>query len=163
MLNISTRTNPANLQQIISDLPRNLRGPATEEGAIYLIGDGTRGLKHYVQYKYITRATAYGRTFVSDRQRRKVMAMVRSGEILPGFPRRTGNTQRGWYTVGSGASTKIRNDTAGAFYTVGDPGQARLNELAGWRRIGLIIASNEKGMIHAVDLRVTREIKDRGL
>lgn len=163
MINISTRTNPPNLAQVISDLPRNLRGPATEEAAKYLIGNGSHGLSHYPNYTHISRAAAYGQTFVSDRQRRKVMAMIRSGEILPGYPRRTGNTQRGWIIVGSGASSKIRNDTAGAFYSHGDPGQAKLNEMGGWRRIGLIIASNERGMLHAVDLRIAREIRERGL
>ena len=163
MISTNLRYNPPDLAQIISDLPRSLRGAAVEEASKYLVGDGARGLKHYVAYKYITRRAAYGQTFKSDAQRRKVMGMIRRGEILPGYPRRTGNTQRNWVIINQGVRTQIRNDTQGAFYTVGDPGQARLNELIGWRRLGLIIASNEYGMVRAVDLMFARIIKEKGL
>lgn len=163
MISTNLRYRPANLAEIITNLPRDLRGPAVEAASVYLVGDGNHGLKHYPVYSYIRRATAYGQTFKSPQQRRKVMAMIRNGEILPGFPRRTGNTQRGWYITGSGVTSRIRNDTLGAFYTVGDPGQARLNELAGWRRMGLIIASNQLGMIRAADQRIMQEIRNKGL
>jgi hypothetical protein len=163
MISANVRSNPPNLAQVISDLPRHLRGPATEEASKYLVGNGSHGLSHYPPYRYNSRASAYGFTFSSDRQRRKVMAMIRNGEILPGYPRRTGNTQRSWAIIYDGVKTRIINPTAGALYTVGDPGQARLNELGGWRRLGLIIASNENGMIRAAEQRVQREINDRGL
>lgn len=163
MVSLNVRTKPPNLAELISSLPRDLRGPAVETASVYLIGNSTRGLKHYVAYNYVTRRAAYGQTFFSDRQRRKVMAMIRNGEILPGFPRRTGNTQRSWDIIHNGVNSRIVNTTAGAFYTVGDPGQSRHEEKVGWRRVGLIVASNEKGMMQAVDQMVAREIKARGL
>lgn len=163
MIEFGIRTNPPNLAEIITNLPRELRGPVTEAAAVYLVGNGSRGLKHYVMYKYVTRKAAYGQTFVSARQRRKVMAMIGSGEILPGYPRRTGNTQRAWVVIPQGVKTRIENPTPGAFYTVGDPGQSRHEEMVGWRRYGLIIASNEAGMIQAGDQAIVRIIKEKGL
>lgn len=163
MISTNLRYNPPDLMQKINDLPRNMRGPAVEEASKYLIGDGTHGLKHYVAYRYISRRQAYGSTFKSDAQRRKVMGMIRRGEILPGYPRRTGRLQRGWSIVGSGVSSRIVNSENYAGYVVGDPGQSRHEEMAGWRRVGLIIASNNDGMLRAVDLRIAREIRERGL
>lgn len=163
MLSTNLRYNPPNLMELINDLPRNMRGVAVEAASVYLVGDGTRGLTHYPAYRFISRTAAYGRPFQSDRQRRWFFAALRQGTILPGYPRRTGNTQRAWVITNSGVKSTIRNDTAGAFYTVGDPGQARLNELAGWRRLGLIIASNTNGMIQAAERAVEAEIRARGL
>jgi hypothetical protein len=163
MIDFNVRYSPTDLRQIITDLPRYLKGPMVEAASIYLVGDGTRGLKHYVQYRYVTRRSAYGTTFVSDRQRRFVMAMIRSGVFLPGYPRRTGNTQRAWVILHQGVRSRIMNPTAGAFYTVGDPGQSRHEEMVGWRRFGLIIASNEHGMIQAADREAQRIIREKGL
>jgi hypothetical protein len=163
MLSTNLRYTPANLSQLISDLPRSVRGVAVEEASRYLVGNQTRGLMHYSNYTYITRTAAYGRPFQSDRQRRKVFAMIRNGEILPGYPRRTGRLQRGWQIINSGVSTKIVNTEAYAGYVVGDPGQSRHEELAGWRRIGLIIASNERGMIQAADRAAQESIRAMGL
>jgi hypothetical protein len=163
MINFGIRYTPTDLTQIISDLPRSMRGPVTEAAAVYLVGNSTRGLSHYSPYKYASRTAAYGRPFQSDRQRRKFFAMLRNGEILPGFPRRTGRMQRGWTVTQSGVRTRITNVEGYAVYVVGDPGQARQPELAGWRRVGLIIASNQNGMIQAADKAAQDIIKAKGL
>jgi hypothetical protein len=163
MLSTNLRYNPPNLTQLINDLPRSVRGVAVEEASRYLVGDGSRGLSHYPNYSFVSRTAAYGRPFQSDRQRRKFFAMLRNGEILPGFPRRTGRLQRGWTISYSGVSSRITNVENYAGYVVGDPGQARLNEMGGWRRIGLIIASNENGMVQAADRAAQRVIREMGL
>jgi hypothetical protein len=163
MISFGVRTNPPNLAQVISDLPRSVRGPATEAAAIYLVGNSSRGLSHYPGYAYISRASAYGSSFFSDKQRRYVMAKIRSGEIQPGYPHRTGRLQRGWSIIQSGAATRVINAEPYAVYVVGDPGQSRHEEKAGWRRIGLIVASNEKGMIQAADRAAQDIIKALGL
>jgi hypothetical protein len=163
MLSTNLRYTPANLTQLINDLPRSVRGLAVEEASRYLVGDGTRGLSHYPSYRFVTRTAAYGRPFQSDRQRRKFFAMLRNGEILPGFPRRTGRFQRGWVISYDGVRSRITNTEGHAVYLVGDPGQARLNEMGGWRRTGLIIASNENGMVQAADRAAQKVIRDMGL
>jgi hypothetical protein len=163
MLSTNLRYNPPNLTQLINDLPRSVRGVAVEEASSYLVGDGSRGLSHYPNYSFVSRTAAYGRPFQSDRQRRKFFAMLRNGEILPGFPRRTGRLQRGWVISYSGVTSRITNVENYAGYVVGDPGQARLNELAGWRRMGLIIASNTNGMVQAADRAAQTVIRQMGL
>lgn len=163
MISTNVRYTPANLMEVISELPRNMRGLAVEEASRYLVGNQSRGLMHYVQYNYVTRQAAYGRTFFSDRQRRKVMAMIRSGEITPGYPRRTGRMQRGWAIAYSGVTSRIINVENYATYVVGDPGQSRHEEMVGWRRVGLIIATNERGMIQSVDRVIQEYINTKGL
>lgn len=163
MIDFTVRYNPANLKDEISNLPRNIRGPVTEAAAAYLIGTPTRGLKNYPAYAYVTRRAAYGQSFFSDAQRRLVMAKIRSGEITPGFPKRTGRLQRSWTMVQSGVRTRIISSEPYAVYVVGDPGQSRHEEKVGWRKVGLIIASNERGMIQAAEQEAQRIIKARGL
>jgi hypothetical protein len=163
MIDFTIRYTPTNLTQEITDLPRNVRGPAIEAAAIYLVGDGTRGLRHYPIYRYASRTAAYGRPFQSEKQRRWFFAALRRGEILPGFPRRTGRLQRGWTVIPQGVRTRIVNSEPYSIYVVGDPGQARQPALAGWRRYGLIIASNQNGMIQAADRKAQEVIRARGL
>lgn len=131
----------------ISSLQRNLRGKATEWISEWLIGNGSRGLKHYPPYKYVTRKSAYGQTFQSDRQRRYVMAKIREGSIDPGYPHRTGRLQRGWVKTGSGVGTRIVNAEPHAFYVMDTKGQARQPAKVGWRKVAEILASNIKGAV----------------
>ena len=163
MISFGIRYRPSDLAGIISDLPRYLKGPMIQAAAVYLVGDGSHGLRHYGTYRFITRTAAYGQPFQSDRQRRKFFAMLRNGEINPGYPRRTGRLQRGWTVIPQGVKTRIVNTEPYAVYVMGDHGQARQPELAGWRRVGLIVASNERGMIQAADRRAQELIREKGL
>jgi hypothetical protein len=163
MISFGVRTSPPNLAQVISDLPRSVRGAATEAAARYLVGNGSHGLTHYPAYSYVTRRRAYGSSFFSDRQRRKVMAMIRSGEILPGYPRRTGAFQRVIQIVNDGVKTRILLTAPHSVHLVDDERQARQPMAAGWRRVGLVIASNERGAIQAADRAAQEIIKTLGL
>ena len=127
----------------------------------WIIGTPQRGLKHYQAYKYVSRERAYGQTFVSDKQRRFVMAKIASGEIDPGVPHRTGNTQRGYRLVETqgGYRQSIQNAEKGAVYTRHDALQARLNALAGWRKTMDIISTNIKGAIRHAQAAVNEFIK----
>jgi len=164
MIKYRTRTRPPDLADFISSLPRNTRGIATEAAAEYIVGDKSHGLKHYPRYKYITRKRAYGKTFVSASQRRYVMAGIRAGRITPGYPRRTGQMQRGWEWVRRGTKTVIQNTEGAAKYVFGDSrglSQAKLNELAGWRKMTDIAESNMNGAIRAADREVQKYINKK--
>lgn len=163
MISFGVRYNPVNLSEIITNLPRDLRGPATEEAAKYLVGNVSHGLTHYPAYQYVTRARAYGNPFFSERQRRFIMAGIADGRIDPGYPHRTGRLQRGWTITYDGVKTRITNTEAYAPFVMGDNEQSRHEALAGWRVVSKVEVDNEKGMIQAADLRVVREIKERGL
>lgn len=161
-LSINVRAD-AKLEKFLKGLPRGVARVALPAFAQYLIGNGRRGLKHYQKYRYITRKRAYGKTFKSDRQRRKVMAMIRSGEILPGFPRRTGRTQRGYMMriSNNGYTVRIINAERGAVYTRHDKRQARLNALAGWNKAAVVIENNKAGAMRAAQTKVNQYLKKR--
>ncbi len=148
---LSTRLK--DLSPIITDFiattQKGARTVAAVAAADYLIGDGRHGLKHYVAYKYIRRRTAYGKTFVSDRQRRYVMARIREGTIDPGVPHRTGNLQRAWTRRGAGTDVRIVNTDPAVLPVMGDEVQARLNRLVGWRVVSAVIDSNLDGALQA--------------
>jgi len=88
MLKITSRGIPE-LQAWLLSLANGVKDEATRSVAEYLVGDTTHGLKHYPPYKYISMQRAYG-GFISDKQRRYVMAMIKEGKIDPGVPHRTG-------------------------------------------------------------------------
>jgi hypothetical protein len=98
-------------------------------------------LKAYPAYKYVSRKRAYGQTFFSDRQRRYVMAAIRSGEISIGN-NRTGYLEKSWTVARPyGGQVSIRNSAPYAGYVVGD-GQARQPGMVGWKKANDIIRAN---------------------
>ncbi len=115
--------------------------------ADYLVGDGTHGLKHYPPYKYVTRRRAYGKPFVSDKQRRFVMANIRSGKFTPGYPKRIGQLQRGWKVKGKGSNPTIYNDVPSVLPVMGDFTQSNHERLVGWRMVSPIIDANLNGAL----------------
>jgi hypothetical protein len=149
------------IQKLFKDLPPRIAKVGMRAFAEWIIGDGERGLKSYQPYKYISRDKAYGKTFVSDRQRRYVMARIREGKIDPGVPHRTGQTQRGWEATPArgGYVFNIKNEAPGAYYTRHDEGQARLNTLAGWKKISQILARETAGAIRAARDAIKQALK----
>jgi hypothetical protein len=148
----------------LKSLPRGAVKVALPAMAEWFIGNGQRGLKQYPAYKHITRKRAYGKTFVSDKQRRYVMAMIREGRIDPGVPHRTGNTQRA-YTMSvtnRGYTVKIVNRRKGAVYTRHNTMQARLNLLAGWRKSADVIKANTAGAIRHARAKVREYLRKKG-
>lgn len=135
------------IQAFLKALPYGVVKVALPAIAEWMIGTPQRGLMHYQAYKYITRKRAYGQTFSSDKQRRYVMAMIREGRIDPGYPHRTGRTQRAWTmkVTNNGYRVNIKNKEKGAYYTRHDTRQARLNALAGWVKVREVISNNMAG------------------
>lgn len=159
-----TRTRPPDLNKFLSTLPRAARGIAAEASAEYIIGNERRGLKHYPNYKYITRKRAYGKTFSSDKQRKYVMARIRQGKITPGKANRTYAIRNAWRTKGKGAKVTIVNDANGVKYVFGDSqGRAQANQirLVGWRTMVQVAKDNVKGAIRAADRAVQNYINSK--
>lgn len=129
------------------------QGDAVAAAAVYLLGDERRGLKHEAIYKYVTRKAAYGKTFVSDKQRRYVMAMIRSGEITPGTENRTHAIQNGWKILYGGLGARIRNDAPGVGWVMGTS-QARQPAKVGWRSFDKVASDNKAGMSRAASQAV---------
>jgi hypothetical protein len=149
------------IQAFLKETAPGARGAAAEAAAKFLVGDGRHGLKHYPPYKYITRRRAYGKPFFSNKQRRKVMAMIRRGEIDPGFPHRTGRLQRGWQTTRRGADVRIYNTVPHVLPVMGDTAQSRHERLVGWRMVSDIFETNLDGAMLAAQRAVIKYYKEK--
>lgn len=153
---------PRNLDRVkawLKTVPRGALKVGMRALTTYLIGNQSHGLAHYSPYKYVSRKSAYGRTFESDKQRRYVMARIREGSIDPGVPHRTGKGQRGWVMVETQRGYTIKNDEPSMFYSMSDKGQAALNAKAGWRLVSEAIADNIAGALRSAQAAVTRYLK----
>jgi hypothetical protein len=164
MINLRVR-GVEQLKDFFAALSVEMRKIAVREVAEYLIGDDNHGLKHLVKYKYVSRKKAYGQTFVSDKQRRFVMAAIKDGRIKPGQNNRTGATSEGWdyKTTGGGYGAQIYNGTQGAKYVQGDDTQARQPALVGHRKVTDVISTNIKGAILRAEQALQRWINSKGM
>lgn len=159
MIDISVR-GIDQLKVFLSKIPVELRKLAVSEATKYLVGNSDHGLKHMVAYKYVSRKSAYGQTFKSDKQRRYVMAMIKSGEITPGRENRTGAISAGWTSTvtGGGYGSKISNNAPGAKWVYGDDTQAKQLGMVGHRKMSEVISTNIDGAMLAVRQAITRWI-----
>ena len=150
------------VQAFLASIPRGAMKIALTAVTEYIIGDASHGLKHNDPYRYVTRAAAYGQTFVSPQQRGYVMAKIRSGEIVPGQENRTGRTSDsyGYTETNNGYGMTILNPTAGAYYTRSDSGQAAQPEMVGWRKAAQVIADNINGAMRSAQARVNEWLKN---
>lgn len=161
-ISIRTRKHPEHLEQVISEAPRFSRGRMTKAAVVYLIGNERRGLKHYPSYRYVTRKKAYGKTFFSDAQRRKVMAMIREGLISPGGGKRTFAIRNAWVLRENGTQSSAVNAAPGVEYVQGAQ-QSRHERLAGWRITDQVAADNTDGMVQAANQELVRYYKEKGI
>jgi hypothetical protein len=157
MFNFSFRSEGLDeLREFFSEFPNGSRALAAEAFADDLIGDGTRGLRHYPPYKHVPRSRAYRPTFKSVRQQRFVMAGIRSGRIEPGYPHRTGNYQRSWKRQGSGTRSRIEGQPPHEGWP------DKLARLIGWLEPMDIIMSNITHAAIAAERKVQAWIKSKG-
>lgn len=154
--------NSKEIQAFLKELPRGTLRVALEAMALYFLGDSSHGLKHNDPYKYVTRKRAYGVTFFSPAQRAYVMGKIRSGEITPGTPNRTGKTAAAWEAIptNNGYGYSLVNETRGAYYTRSDKGQARQPALVGWRKASKVVTDNMRGAIRSAISAVNKWIKE---
>ena len=150
-------------QDFIKTLPRGVKVTAMREIATYVIGNDRRGLKHEAAYKHVTRKSAYGKTFQSDKQRRYVMARIRSGEITPGKSQRTHAYSQDWRQEPKTSDWRrvdVLNTQPHAGW-VGGANQARLNAKVGWRKAVNIVQTNINGAIQSAQRAVDKWIAER--
>ena len=147
------------VQNYIRSLPRGVVKIGLAAIAEYILGDSGHGLRHDDPYKYVSRQSAYGKTFSSDKQRRWFWA--NGGPDMIGKPR-TGDTARAWYKkeTNSGYGYTLQNDTAAAYYTRSDYGQAAQPAMVGWRKTSKVVEDNIKGAIRHAIAEVRKFLKN---
>lgn len=155
-----TVTNPQGPRVLFARIERETIPAATEAAADYLIGNEQRGLKHLAPYKYVSRKSAYGQTFFSDKQRRWFWAQVKDGNIaFPIHYQRTGEIAAGWQKSGGGNKFQVVNRVPGVDRVMGDTLQARQPAKVGHRKVSEVIANNFNGMLRAAQQAVARVLK----
>jgi hypothetical protein len=125
-------------KKYIDNVQRNLRGLVSESVATELV----RLIRLYPHYKYVTRRAAYGEPFVSEKQRRFVMAGIRDGSISPGHSNRTMTLKKGWKTTGERTRTRIINQVPYAQFVQGNLTQSAHEYKAGWKKVNVLIQQN---------------------
>jgi hypothetical protein len=136
-------------KSFLASIPRGVKGIATRAFAEYVLGDSNHGLRHPAAYKYVSRKSAYGRTFFSLKQQRWFFA---SGARVGNF--RTGRLMAGWHIQGS-AETRLYliNSVPYAGYVIGNS-QAAQPRKVGWRTAYEVVKSNFAGGIRAAQRAV---------
>lgn len=158
MIRITIR-NIEPIKDRIDVIKHGFRGVAVHAANVYLIGNDQRGLRHYVNYRYVSRKSAFGQTFKSDRQRRFVMARIAEGSITPGRSNRTNGIKEGWIIQGSSTQERIVNAVPGVNYVFGKQ-QSRQIQKVGWRKTTDIIQTNIAGMARAAQLAINKLIQE---
>lgn len=164
-MNISYKVRGQNaVNSFLASVPRGALRVVLQAFTDYVIGNDAHGLRHNEPYKYVTRASAYGVSFFTPKQRRWFFWALREGKIDPGSGVRTGTTSKAWKAVpmNGGYQMKITNDTPGGYYTRDDKGQARQPAKVGWRKTMQVVADNYLGGIRAGVQAFNKWLKGQG-
>jgi len=151
------------VQAFLRSVPYGATKVALQAFSEYIVGNDAHGLKHNETYKYVTRKSAYGFSFFTDKQRRWFFWALKEGVINPGSGERTGETSAAWKAEprNDGYRYTITNNTAGGFYTRDDKGQARQPAKVGWRKVSAVLAANYLGGIRAAIFAVNEYLKGK--
>lgn len=144
------------IKDYISALPRNLRGRATRDAAIYLIGNYRRGLQYYPPRIQHNEANQY--KWQSEKQRRAYFASNGFGKGIP--YNRSYDLRAGWKWIDKGVKTEVVNTVPYSQYVMGDENQQRGHAADKWRKVADIIKTNINGMIAEVNKAVRRYINE---
>jgi hypothetical protein len=153
------------VQAYLKSVPRGTMRVALDAITKWLIGDSQSGLSHPEPYKYVSRKSAYGFSFFTDKQRRWFFWALGEGIINPGQNNRTGESEGAWtftpQSTNAGYRYVITNPTPGAFYTRDDKGQARQPAKVGWKKTSEVIRKNLPGAIRAARVAVNEYLKGK--
>lgn len=144
-------------------VPRGAVRVALKAFSEYILGNDSHGLRHNETYRYITRKSAYGVSFFTEKQRRWFFWALNTGQIDPGSGKRTGETSKAWKAEprNDGYRYTITNNTAGGYYTRDDYGQARQPAKVGWRKVSAVLTANYAGAIRAAVAAVKKYLQSK--
>lgn len=146
------------VQAFLDTVPHGTKRQAIEAIAKYLVGDSRHGFKHDDPYVQTTRKAVYGRQWESDKQRRYVMARIRSGEIKLGQRQRSPTRQSqgyGYRKTNSGYGATIYNTQPSAFWT------RVWGKWPKWRNTEKVIKDNIKGALRSGATAVNKWLRAR--
>jgi UDP-N-acetylglucosamine enolpyruvyl transferase len=122
-------------------------------------------LKNVVQaqpsYRYVSRRSAFGVTFFSDKQRRWFFRALNLGEIEVPY-KRSQRFRRGWKIIGSGIGSIVVNDTPYGGYLMGDQTQSRHMKKIGWKKLGDLIDEKKGEIVRKLEAGAKKGMKKAG-
>ena len=142
----------------LNKLPDVVQDHAIDEANKYMLNV----LKLYPPYRHVTMKQAYG-GFISEKQRRYVMARIAEGTIRPGMPNRSQRFASSWKVVGYGRNSIIANETPYGPYLVGDSSQSSMHQKIGWKKLGDTIKQRMTQIISKAEAGVKKAIRILGL
>ena len=141
---------------LLAKLPTEVQDAAIEEAYKYLLDV----LRAYPPRRYITRVSAYGTPFFTDRQRKWFFAALNSGEIDVPY-RRTQGLGRAWKKHGFGQNAMLVNPTPGAEYVMGEK-QSRHEAMVGWKTTDQIVEEREARIMEKLEVGAEKALKKLG-
>lgn len=139
----------------LARIPHGVKGVAMMVFAKYILGDSRHGLRHPAAYRYVSRRSAYGRTWFSAAQRRWFFA---NGAKVGNF--RTGKLMAGWSIQGTSTRVYLVNKVPYAGFVIGE-GQARQPKKVGWKTAMEVVRNNWAGAIRAAQAAVNAWLGSR--
>jgi len=141
----------------IGDLYPEMEKYGVESAARYM----KDRLNQYVQaapYNYVSYEMIGG--FVSPAQQRLVMARISEGSIKIPYPR---SSKDHYKTVGVGEHMQVVSDDVSMYYSMHDEGQARMQMLRGWDKVGFLLMAWSGDIVKAFQLGVTDAIHQKNI
>jgi hypothetical protein len=147
--------------KLLKNLPIEVQNAASDDVADYMLNVERLN----PPYQYISRAQAYpnaqaGPGWFSAKQRKYVMAKIRSGEIAPGSPHRTQTFSRGWRKEDKGVNAFLVNEVPYGIH-LKDP-RANHMKLIGWKTIAEDIEKNMNQIMRKAEAAVQKAIRKLG-
>jgi len=152
-----TVRNRREVAELIRTITKGSKRVATKAMAEYFVGNEHHGLAHDDPYKQTTRRRVYGQQWESDKQRKYVMAKIRSGEIVLGHRARKPTYASGGYAVKeSRDGYTIVNPRPSAFWSRVWAKWPR------WRHYNKVLEDNMKGAMRAARWAVGKLLRQKG-
>lgn len=149
----------AELQAKLRKLPDIVADEGVDAANEYILNT----MRHYAQYRYVSRRQAYGQTFQSEKQRRWFFASLNSGELTIPYPR-TQSLSGGWKIIGSGMKSLVANEVPYAAFVQGDAKQqSRHAKLIGWKGVDVVVKERAGEIMRRFSAGAKRAIKILGL
>jgi len=156
MIKITVR-NIGIVQAFLKTVPPGVKRESSKAVAEYIVGDAGHGLSHDDPYQQTTRARVYGQQWESDKQRKYVMAKIRSGEIVLGMRRNSPTkASQGYGVTETRNGYVITNKEPGAYWT------RRWNKWPRWKHTNEVIKNNIKGAMRHATAAVNRFLRTKG-
>lgn len=141
----------------LKKLPPAVADTGVEAANEYIINTQRR----YPSYKKVTRKSAYGVTFFTERQRRWFFAALGDGSLKLPY-KRTQGYSKGWKTVGQGYRQIAVNESPYGEHLQGER-QSRLSAKIGWKKITEWLKENMPRIVEKFDGGVKKAIRKLGL